>query len=321
MKPSDGTQPMTIPLSQDLHRGRWRDWRLACRRPGTGWLPGGHAGAWPDTGRAATRWPAAAQRSTGRTERIQVHPVQASDSTAALGVQDLVIVAVKAPAMRAVALQIAPLMHAHTVVLCAMNGVPWWFLQDFGGAAAGLSGWTVVDPGGDIQANDAPASIIVGCVVHASCVSGGTRAWCSHGFGNVPHHWASLPVYAAIRLLALAGLAAARRLRGVTVSDRIQRDIWFKLWGNMTMNPISALTGATSDRILDDPLVRGFCAQVMLEARQIGAGSASRSTRSPKTATPSRASWALQDLDAAGCGSRQGGGTRCAGGAVRELGH
>jgi 2-dehydropantoate 2-reductase len=56
-----------------------------------------------------------------------------------------------------------------------------------------------------------------------------------------------------------------------TVSERIQRDIWFKLWGNMTMNPISALTGATCDRILDDELVRGFVTNVMLEAAAIGA--------------------------------------------------
>jgi 2-dehydropantoate 2-reductase len=56
-----------------------------------------------------------------------------------------------------------------------------------------------------------------------------------------------------------------------TVSERIQRDIWFKLWGNMTMNPISALTGATADRILDDELVRGFVTNVMREAAEIGA--------------------------------------------------
>ena len=64
-------------------------------------------------------------------------------------------------------------------------------------------------------------------------------------------------------LLRQAGLA-------VTVSDSIQRDVWFKLWGNMTMNPVSALTGAPCDRILDDPLVRQFCSAVMLEAQAIG---------------------------------------------------
>ena len=55
------------------------------------------------------------------------------------------------------------------------------------------------------------------------------------------------------------------------MSERIQRDIWFKLWGNMTINPISAITGAPCDRILDDPLVRGFVSAIMLEAKAIGA--------------------------------------------------
>jgi 2-dehydropantoate 2-reductase len=56
----------------------------------------------------------------------------------------------------------------------------------------------------------------------------------------------------------------------VEVSSRIQQAIWYKLWGNMTINPISALTGATADRILDDPSVRDFILQVMAEAAQIG---------------------------------------------------
>jgi 2-dehydropantoate 2-reductase len=57
----------------------------------------------------------------------------------------------------------------------------------------------------------------------------------------------------------------------ITVSPQIQKDIWYKLWGNMTMNPISALTSATSDLILDDPLVSGFMLRVMTEAAAIGA--------------------------------------------------
>jgi 2-dehydropantoate 2-reductase len=57
----------------------------------------------------------------------------------------------------------------------------------------------------------------------------------------------------------------------VDVSDRIRQDAWYKLWGNLTINPVSALTGATSGQILDDSLVRGFCESAMLEAREIGA--------------------------------------------------
>ena len=57
----------------------------------------------------------------------------------------------------------------------------------------------------------------------------------------------------------------------VTHSADVRRDIWYKLWGNLTMNPISALTGATGDRILGDPLVRAFCSATMREAASIGA--------------------------------------------------
>ena len=56
-----------------------------------------------------------------------------------------------------------------------------------------------------------------------------------------------------------------------TASNCVQADVWYKLWGNMTMNPVSAITGATCDRILDDPLVSGFCLAIMREAAAIGA--------------------------------------------------
>jgi 2-dehydropantoate 2-reductase len=197
---------------------------------------------------------------------VQVHRVAASDSAAALGPQDLVVVAVKAPAMRDVALQLAPLLQPHTVVMPAMNGVPWWFLQDFGGPFADKR-LDTVDPGGAISAHVPPAGI-VGCVVHASC-SLAAPGVVRHGFGNrlivgEPSRLRSERLVALGELLQRAGFE-------VDVSTAIQRDIWFKLWGNMTMNPVSAITGADSHRILDDPLVRGFCSQVMLEAREIGA--------------------------------------------------
>ena len=191
--------------------------------------------------------------------------VKASGDAAALGVQDLVVVSVKAPAMSSVAQQIGPLLGPHTVVLTAMNGVPWWFLQGFGGAWAGRS-LASVDPDGAI-ARAIPAAHIVGGVVHASC-SVDAPGVIRHHFGDglivgEPSGQASPRVQALHALLQKAGFNA-------TLSPQIQKDIWFKLWGNMTVNPISALTGATSDRLLDDDLVRGFMSQVMLEARAIG---------------------------------------------------
>ena len=193
-------------------------------------------------------------------------PVKASSDAAALGEQDLVVIAVKAPALATVAQQVGPLIGPHTVVLTAMNGVPWWFLQGFGGPVAGRS-LDAVDPGGAI-ARALPARHIIGCVVHASC-SVDAPGVIRHHFGDglivgEPSGENTPRVQALHALLLLAGFNA-------TLSPQIQKDIWYKLWGNMTINPISAFTGATTDRILDDPLVRQFISGVMLEAKAIGA--------------------------------------------------
>ena len=192
-------------------------------------------------------------------------PVTASNDAADLGVQDLVVISVKAPALSAVAAQVGPLIGPNTVVLTAMNGVPWWFLQGFGGPVAGRS-LASVDPEGQI-ARALPAAHIIGCVVHASC-SVDAPGVIRHHFGDglivgEPSGQATPRVQALHALLQQAGFNA-------TLSPQIQKDIWYKLWGNMTVNPVSAITGATTDRILDDELVRGFISNVMREAKAIG---------------------------------------------------
>lgn len=204
----------------------------------------------------------------GHSERFEV---RAEQDPAILGVQDLVIISVKAPGMADVAERIAPLIGPQTVVLTAMNGVPWWFLQ--GGVDACVRGRQLdaVDPGGRI-ARAIDAGQVLGAVVHASCSVDAPGVVRRH-FGNamiVGEPLAEPGQPASPRLAALAALLSAGGLE-VKVSDHIQRDAWFKLWGNMTMNPVSALTGATTDRILGDELVRGLITRVMLEARDIGA--------------------------------------------------
>jgi 2-dehydropantoate 2-reductase len=200
----------------------------------------------------------------GESERA--YPVPAVAEPAELGVQDLVVLAVKAPALAEVAGRIGPLLGPDTVVLTAMNGVPWWFFQGCGGALAGTR-LMAVDPTGAIAAA-LPAAQVIGAVVHASCALDAP--------GVVRHHFGRGLILGepsgavSPRLQALAALLSAAGFEA-SVSAQIQRDVWYKLWGNMTVNPISALTGATTDLILDDPLVRGFVSGVMLEAREIGA--------------------------------------------------
>lgn len=192
-------------------------------------------------------------------------PARASAQAAELGVQDVVIIAVKAPALAALAPQIAPVIGPETVIVPAMNGVPWWFCD----RVSGFEGRPLksVDPNG-LLARHLPTHQTVGCVVHAAA-SSPEPGLVQHRMGRglmLGECWGghSPRVQVLYDELAAAGF-------DVTHSDNIRRDIWFKLWGNLTMNPVSALTGATMDRVLGDPLLREFCSAAMHEASRIGA--------------------------------------------------
>jgi 2-dehydropantoate 2-reductase len=148
-----------------------------------------------------------------------------------------------------------------------MNGVPWWFFEDL---AVPYSGARLqsLDPAGILR-RAIPVSQVIGCVVHLSsaCPEPGLVRL---GFGNrlilgpgAPGGAASERLDMLVQLLGQAGFDAE-------ASSDIRTDIWYKLWGNMTFNPVSAITGATADRILDDPLVSQFCLAAMQEAAAIG---------------------------------------------------
>jgi 2-dehydropantoate 2-reductase len=190
-------------------------------------------------------------------------PAIASDSARELGVQDLVVICVKCPALPALAPALAPLLGPQTVVLPAMNGVPWWFCHGLPGFDAPLRS---VDPGGAIGAA-IPFGTVLGCVVHAS-LSVAEPGLAQHKVGHglivgEPSGGRSARGEAVCALLTRAGFE-------VTHSSDIRYDIWYKLWGNMTMNPVSAITGATIDRVLGDPLLRSFCSSAMQEAADVG---------------------------------------------------
>ncbi|MBL0088594.1 MAG: 2-dehydropantoate 2-reductase [Ideonella sp.] len=192
-------------------------------------------------------------------------PCQATATPAELGVQDLIVIAVKGPALTEVAGGLAPMMGPRTVVLPAMNGVPWWF-----GAHAPAMGdepLQSVDPGGHIG-QAIPLASVLGCVVHASCFTPEPGLVDNKmGQGLIIGEPAGGP---SERAQAWGGVLQ-RAGFDLTVSIDVRRDIWYKLWGNLTMNPITALTGATVDRVLDDPLLRAYCSSAMREAAAVGA--------------------------------------------------
>lgn len=189
----------------------------------------------------------------------------ASDDASSLGVQDLIVISVKYNAMAALASQLQPLMGPQTIILSAMNGVPWWFTTGLAGAPAGLK-LDAVDPAGAIS-KALPASQVIGCVVH---LAGSTRAP-----GQIQLNLGNRLILGepdrqqTDRLARVVDVFKQARF-DIEPSSNVHADIWFKLWGNMTMNPISAITGAWSDAVLGDPLLRGFLSAVMAEAAVVG---------------------------------------------------
>ncbi len=192
-------------------------------------------------------------------------PARVFERAEDIGEQDLVILAVKGPALAEAARGLAPLLGEHTLVMPAMNGVPWWFCA----ARPGLDPTPLrsVDPGGRIAAA-IELRRVLGCVVHATT--------------SVPEPGLSLHRGPARLIIGEPGGGHSQRAEQVCAlmqqagfdavhSDDVRRDIWYKLWGNLTMNPVSALTGATIEQMLGDPLVLAFCNSAMREARELGA--------------------------------------------------
>ena len=194
------------------------------------------------------------ERGVERTARPRIET-----DAEVIGAQDIVIVAVKAPAMAEAAEAVRRLIGPDTVIVPMMNGVPWWFVDGEPLAS--------VDPDGRIAAA-LPLRQVLGCVVHAACRR--TRparievAMLDRLLVGEPGGGLSDRATAFAALLADAGLA------GEAIAD-VRRAMWYKLWGNMTANPISALTLATADRILANAGTRAFMLACMAEAAEIGA--------------------------------------------------
>ncbi|MGH1361481.1 MAG: 2-dehydropantoate 2-reductase [Burkholderiaceae bacterium] len=192
-------------------------------------------------------------------------PVNASDSAAVLGVQDILIISLKYNAMAAVVPKIAPMIGPETIIFSAMNGVPWWFAHGLSAAPAGMK-LEAVDPDG-VFSKVLPVEQVIGCVVH---LAGSVR-----GPGVIQRNLGNRLVIGepngqmTERLRSVTELLERARF-DVEPTDSIHAALWFKLWGNMTVNPVSAITGAWSDVILADPLLRGFLSDLMREAAQVG---------------------------------------------------
>jgi 2-dehydropantoate 2-reductase len=194
------------------------------------------------------------------TENGNTHCVAVStaEEPSDLGEHDLVIVAVKAPALPAVAPTLAPLIGSGTIILPMLNGVPWWFTEE--------TLWSV-DPHCDI-ANALPFDQVVGCVVHASC-----RREAPNNIHVVHSEKLILGEPVGGTSERVERLCGHFTNAGINCepSDNVRQAIWYKLWGNATINPLSALTRSTSDKLLHDEAIRAFMAEAMDELAAVGA--------------------------------------------------
>jgi 2-dehydropantoate 2-reductase len=190
--------------------------------------------------------------------------VTASDDAADLGPQDYVIVTLKAHSVPPVVSKMQPLIGENTTIVSGVNGVPWWYFHKIGGPLEGTRLETV-DPG-NAQWDGFGPDRVLGCVVYpaAEVIAPGVV---KHIEGNrfslgEPDGSKSERALTLSKALADAGLRAP-------VRPKIRDEIWVKLWGNLSFNPISALTHATLDVLCTDPGTREVARNMMLEAQSI----------------------------------------------------
>ncbi len=184
--------------------------------------------------------------------------VRVSDEPGELGVQDVLIIAVKAPSLADAAEAARLLIGPETIIVPMLNGVPWWFTEQ---------PLASVDPGSRIAAA-LPQAQIIGSVVHAACSRPApSHVVVKHADNLIlgePRGGTSPRIGQLAALFERAGIKAE-------ASDNVRRAIWYKLWGNATINPLSALTRSTADRLLADPALRIFMLDAMSELAEIGA--------------------------------------------------
>jgi 2-dehydropantoate 2-reductase len=201
-------------------------------------------------------------RSGGET---QAYKVRAESDPAKLGAQDYVLVVVKGQSLAEVAARIGPLLGPETSIVTAMNGVPWWFFHRLR-FRAGDERLESLDPGGAL-ARAMPTERLVGCVIHFAA-STPEPGLVSHNMGRK----LILGEPGGKNTSRTAGIAEALAKAGfeIQVSEFIEKDFWVKLLGNVSFNPVSALTVSTADRLIENGEVKRYMVSIMREVLEIG---------------------------------------------------
>ena len=191
--------------------------------------------------------------------------IKADSDPRQLGPQDYVLVTVKAQSLTDVAETITPMLGAETSVVTALNGVPWWFFDRlrFGNGKERLES---LDPGGKL-ARAMPTDRLVGCVIHLAA-STPEPGLISHNMGRklIVGEPGGKNTGRTKRITdALTGAGFE-----VIATETIEKEFWVKLLGNVSFNPVSALTVSTADRLIQDRQVKDYMINIMREVLAIG---------------------------------------------------
>jgi len=197
-------------------------------------------------------------------QRLVARP-PATDDPKQLGIQDYVVLTVKAHSLFAIADSIEPLLGPKTALVPAINGIPWWYFYKLPGPYENTR-LKAVDPGGQLWEKLGPARVI-GCVVYPATdlIEPGVI---EHTYGN--RFDIGEPDGAKSERAALFSERMIQAGLRCPIRPRIRDNLWVKLWGNLSFNMICALTGATLDVVTGDPGTRGVARAMMLEAQAIG---------------------------------------------------
>ena len=196
---------------------------------------------------------------------LRTGPLFATDRIAEAGVHDVVILAMKAHQLTALAGEIPSLLGSESVIVTMQNGIPWWYFLNSQGPRQGTR-IEAVDPGGLIAAS-IDVNRVIGCVVYpaSEIVSPGVIRQIEGDRLSV----GELDGSKTPRVERISALCRRAGFKSPVISD-IRSEIWLKLWGNASFNPISALTHATLEDICRFPLTRALVTRMMEEIQQIG---------------------------------------------------
>ncbi len=197
-------------------------------------------------------------------KEIVADNVNATDDIDDLGVQDVVLLALKSHQISVVMDKLPTLIGPQTVMVTLQNGIPWWYFQKLGGKYENRTVETV-DPGGVLMAGIDP-DCLLGCIAYPAAII--SEPGVIHHVEGVRFPLGELDGTVSERAQRVSEAFTEAGFKSPVLED-IRSEIWLKLWGNLTFNPISAMTHSTLEAICQFPLTRELAATMMTEAKTV----------------------------------------------------